>query len=189
MNTRPLDHTFVREFSSLYDELELSPEEQFLFGEVSPKLQARGAYNLDEFLAVCDWKSTRTRSLVKRNSPELVSEVTRIAFASSEVLQIPILALLEGVGVPTASALLTVWRPSIYTITDRRVLDALPHLSHCLLARVSVSALKKSYSTYLDVMRSISRDLDCDLRSLDKALWTFDKTRSKLQRTDQLQSS
>lgn len=184
MTIRLLDRDFVQEFSTSYDQTELSVTERSLLSETSRKLQTRGEYDYEEFLAVCDWKSSRTRSLVQSNSRETVSEVTRIALSSSEDLRVPVLSLLRGVGTPTASALLTVWQPTIYTIIDVRVLDAMPHLSHPLLAQESIPALKKSYSRYLGLMRKISQDLGCDLRSLDKALWTFDKTRADPRSTD-----
>jgi hypothetical protein len=178
MTNRKLDRVFVQEFSTIYDKTELSITECALFGETSLRLQARGEYEYEEFLAVCNWKTPRTQSLVQSNSRETVSEVTQMAFSCSEDLRAPVLSLLRGVGTPTASALLTVWKPTIYTILDVRVLDAMPHLSHPLLAQESIPALRKSYSRYLGLMRKVSRDLGCDLRSLDKALWTFDKTRA-----------
>ncbi len=184
MTTRPLDRIFVQNFSTIYDQTELSVTEQALFAEISPKVQDRGEYDFEEFLAVCDWKSTRTRSLVQSNTREKVSEVTRIAFNCSEDLRVQVLSVLRGVSTPTASALLTVWEPTSYTIIDVRVLSALHRLSHRLLSPESISLVEKSYSKYLGLMRAISDDLECDLRSLDKALWTFDKTQSKPQSTD-----
>lgn len=176
MSIYPLDDKFVQQFSKLYNTNEISATEVVLFAEVLPKLQSRGKYELEEFFAVCDWKSTRTRPLVQRNLCEHVSEVTHIAFNCSEWLQVPILSALSGVGTPTASALLTVWRPNSYTIIDFRVLNALSKLSHHLLNQESLAGISNSYTTYLSLMRSLSRSLGCDLRSLDKALWTFDKT-------------
>ncbi len=183
MKTRDLDRNFVHEFRTRYDQTELSVTEQTLFDVISPKLQDRGEYTLEEFLAVCDWKSTRTRSLVQSNSREKVSEVTRIAFNCSEELQVQVLSLLRGVSTPTASALLTVWKPTFYTIIDVRVLSALRRLFHRLLVPESMLHLERSYSKYLSLMRAISIDLGCDLRSLDKALWTFDKTQTEPQPT------
>lgn len=158
---------------------EISDTEVILFTEVSPKVQSRGRYELEEFFAVCEWKSTRTRPLVQRNLREHVYEVTHIAFNCSEWLQIPVLSALNGIGTPTASALLTVWRPDDYTIIDFRVLNSLSELSHRLLNQESLADLDKSYTKYLALMRSLSRAIGCDLRSLDKALWTFDKTHTK----------
>ncbi len=175
----PLDSKFVEQFSELYNTNEISDTEVILFDEVSPKLQSRGKYELEEFFAVCDWKTTRTRTLVHRNRREHVSEVTHVAFNCSEWLQVPVLSALSGVGTPTASALLTVWRPNSYTIIDFRVLNALSKLSHHLIDQESLAGLDKSYTKYLALMRSLSRSVGCDLRSLDKALWTFDKTDTK----------
>jgi len=167
----------VQSFSEIYDEREETHLERRLFGQVSAELQHRGFYEIGEFHDVCDWKTTRTRSLVRSNSREDVEEISRIAFSSSEHLKVPILSILRGVNMPTASALLTVWRPDLYTIIDVRVLSALRFLSHPEIDGANFDGIAKSYSAYVSLMRAISSSLGTDLRSLDKAMWTYDKTR------------
>lgn len=164
-------------FCEIYDEREESNLERRLFQQVSSGLQHRGFYEIEEFHDVCDWKTTRTRSLVRSNTAEDVEEISRIAFTSSEHLMVPILSILRGVSTSTASALLAVWRPDLYTIIDVRVLSALRFLSHPQIDGADLRALDKSYGAYVSLMRAISTSLGTDLRSLDKALWTYDKTR------------
>ncbi len=104
MTTVMLDKDFVKEYSTLYDKTELSPLERDPFSETSMKLQDRGEYEFEEFLAVCNWKSNRTRTLVQSNTHANVSEIGRIAFNCSEDLRVQVLSLLRGVSTPTASA-------------------------------------------------------------------------------------
>lgn len=170
-----LDNGFVQFYAMKYDETELSKAETYLFSHVGPAVLRRGKYVRDEFELTCDWKSSRTRNLVKSNSPDQIEEVTELALHCSENLRIPILSILRGVSTPTASALLTVWQPERYTITDYRVLNSLAKLSHPVLKKVKIMKLEKSYTEYLGLMQSLSYVLNCSLRALDKALWTFDK--------------
>ena len=176
MKKQKLDRAFVLEYSERYNKNEESKLERNLFSCVGPAVQRRGEYRKDEFLQVCAWKTSRTKSLVNSNSENLIEELTRIAFSCSEELRTSILKILRGVSTPTASALLTVWRPDLYTIVDYRVLSSLKQLSHSDLVKVSHESLSHSYVVYLTLMRKISIDLSCNLRSLDKALWMFDKT-------------
>ena len=92
-------------------------------------------------------------------------------------MRVPLLCILNGVRVPTASAILTVWQPNEYTIYDVRVCDAMLSLSHKLLTDQVVEDARKSYSKYLDVARKMAIELQVSLRDLDKTLWTWDKVK------------
>ena len=81
--------------------------ERTLWKDVAPEVRKRGFYNKREFLKVCDWKSPRNRSRFASNSARLVEMVSRAALSSAdEQARIETLTLLDGVGWPTASALL-----------------------------------------------------------------------------------
>lgn len=170
-----LNMDFVKRYSYIYNQIELTSAEIELFEAVSPRVRSQGFFEVSDFLAVCAWKSTRTKSLVRSNTPERVIEISRIALRCSEDLRIPILSLLRGVSTPTASALLTVWQPDSYTVIDFRVLNSLKCLRHDLVKQSQLAELGKSYSAYAKMMRAVSREIGCDLRSLDKALWMYDK--------------
>lgn len=175
-----LNSDLVLEYLNFYNQGEESSSERFLFKCVSPAVEKRGEYLQEEFLQVCDWKTTRTRSLVRSNNPSHIAEITRMAFQCSDNLRVPVLSILRGVSTPTASALLTVWKPDEYTIIDFRVLSALSNLSHGAIAKTDLTRAQKSYIDYLILMKTLSESIGCDLRSLDKALWMFDKCHSKL---------
>ena len=117
---------------------------QFPLGEI-PTLALRYSYGQDEqviklgelardsgyftrpaFLAVCAWKTERSKSRVARNSAEDVEEATRMALAAnSEALRIQIPQALFGVSSATASVLLHLPHRDRYPILDYRALEAL----------------------------------------------------------------
>ena len=177
MGKQILDLALVAEMTAQYNATEESSLERFIFGELSQKVGRNGEVDSEDFFKICEWKSTRTKSLVRTNPREHIQEVTRLAFSSSDSLRVPLLCILNGVRVPTASAILTVWRPSEYTVYDVRVCDAMLSLSHRLLTVDVIEAARKSYSKYLVVARQIAIELNISLRDLDKTLWTWDKNR------------
>ena len=177
MEKQALDLALISRMTSIYNETEESNLERFLFGELSEKIKLNNELEPDDFFKICEWKSTRTKTLVRTNPREHIQEVTRLAFSSRESLRVPLLCILNGVRIPTASAILTVWRPKEYTIYDVRIRDAILSVSHHLLTDEAVEAARNSYSSYLDVARKIANELDVSLRDLDKALWTWDKNR------------
>lgn len=175
---RDLNLSLVNEMTLFYELHEETTLEKRLFSEVSKVIYERGFMNPHEFFEICEWKSTRTKSLVRRNSSERIAEVSRIAFSCSDDLRASVLCLLDGVRIPTASAILSVWNPSKYTVFDVRVCDALPALRHRLLTEDSVRVSTQSYLEYLKLARALAIDLEISLRDLDKTLWTWDKLRT-----------
>jgi thermostable 8-oxoguanine DNA glycosylase len=172
-----LDQDLIRQMTSTYNEAEESALERFIFTELSEKVRWNGQVDPEDFFKICEWKSTRTKTLVRTNPREHIQEVTRLAFSSRESLRVPLLCILNGVRIPTASAILTVWHPDEYTVYDVRVCDAMLSLSHHLLTDEVVEVARKSYSKYLEVARQIAIEFDVSLRDLDKTLWTWDKNR------------
>jgi hypothetical protein len=175
MAKRTLDQGLVNEMVSFYNLKEETDLERKLLRETSPRLQERGHLEPFEFFEICEWKSTRTKTLVRRNAPERIKEVSRIAFSCSEDLRPSILCLLDGVRIPTASAILSIWDPERFTVYDIRVCDALPTLEHPLLTAATISDAVRSYQAYLVLARGLATSLGISLRDLDKTLWTWDK--------------
>jgi hypothetical protein len=79
----------------------------------------RGWYTRADFLKVTLWKTARSRSRCAMNSEATVKEATAVALRTTdERLRIGVLTLLQGVGTPTASALLHLALPDRYPIID-----------------------------------------------------------------------
>ncbi len=77
---------------------------------------------------------------------------------------------LEGVGVPTAPALLQFAFPTEYPILDVRALES--------LGERGSSVYSTSYwLEYLTFCRDLAKDASVSIRTLDKALWQHSKER------------
>jgi hypothetical protein len=78
------------------------------------------------------------------------------------------LVALEGVGVPTASALLFFAFPNDYPILDVRALESLG-------VRGRTQYPVSFWLDYLGACRGLARRHGVHLRTLDKALWQYSK--------------
>ena len=132
--------------------------------------RARGYYLLDEFVAVCRWKSPRTAPLVAMNTAAAVEDATRTALAetSNERERIEALRSLSGVEWPTASVLLHLAYPERYPILDKRAVQALG-------VRPPAAYSFRFWKAYVDACRHLAEQAAVDGRTLDQALWQWSK--------------
>jgi len=139
---------------------------------VNAAVRARGHYTRAEFIEVCAWKTPRSRPRVAANPETAVVDATgRALAASDETIRFAALLELDGVGAPTASTLLYVAFPDDYPILDVRALESLGVRSR---STYPVSF----WLAYLEACRTLARDNEVSLRTLDKALWQHSKERS-----------
>jgi hypothetical protein len=171
MTRERLTADFVHEWSAKYD-YNRKVTEKHIFSTLSRQIQRQGYYTLDQFAEVGEWKSSRTRSLLRSNDPAVVREITGMALAATELVGFRVLTVLRGVQAPIASALLAVWRPKRYTIIDFRAVRSLRYFGALPPGR-----RLPAYLDYLAVCRRTGTDLSVELRPLDKALWKFDERR------------
>jgi hypothetical protein len=152
----------------------LDATEVHLLQDVGPAMRARGHASKSELITICTWKSDRTKGLIAANTPDRVREVTRLAFSTHEDdLRVRVLRLLHGVGEPTASAVLTVWDPTRFTVVDFRVREAIQMLRLVHVREESVEAALGDYAAYVSLCQQLAVDCGCSLRQLDRALWLW----------------
>jgi len=138
--------------------------------EISARIRGEGFIEKDDFLALCEWKSPRSIKHCMKNSPDLIKEVSTVAFrTNNEHLRIKILTLLEGVSWPTASVLLHFCHKDPYPIMDFRALWSL-----------GIDAPPNPYTfpfwlDYTSYCRDLSESARVSMRDLDKALWQYSK--------------
>jgi hypothetical protein len=134
----------------------------------------RGHYTRAEFLALCEWKSARSRPLVAANGAGAVRSATRhaLAAATGERERIEALLALRGVGMPTASVLLHFAMPDRYPILDVRALESLG-----VTARTHYTV--GFWLEYLQACRELAGRHGVTLRTLDKALWQHSRERAE----------
>ena len=168
MTSPAIDSAFVQQWAAMY-----SPTyDQHVLEDVSPAVRARGNYTREELLAVCRWKSPRVSGLVTRNSDADIEELTGVALGAPERLRHRVLTLLEGVGVPVASALLMVSDPESFTVIDFRSL-------HALRAHGELADDRPAYFPYVLRCREIAQRVGTTLRELDRALWQWSRAQGR----------
>ncbi len=125
----------------------------------------RGYYARDELVRVCEWKTERKKGLVALNTDEDVEFITAEALrAPDERTRMSTMRWLNGVEIPTASALLFFVFPRAYPIIDKRALASLGQQAPRYYSL-------KYWTEYLDACRALADRLHVPIRTLDKALW------------------
>jgi hypothetical protein len=142
--------------------------------------------SLRELQKLSRWKTGgRQQGNISVNSNEAVKAVTRTAIAvDSEVpnepaLPIGILTTLQGVEIPTASTVMTVWDPKRFAILDVRVWRALSSAAQGAFRPLeSTRGNRRPFrlqeaNTYQQVIREVAARTSMTCREIDKALWVI----------------
>ncbi len=149
--------------------------EIFLLDTAGPSTRATGHYTVAGFLPVCYWKSPRALGWQLMNRSSEIESKSNSAFRNDHPWTV--LTTLVGVGVPTASALLTFWDPKRYTILDVRAINALAAAGAAWegkpFQRNTASLWNARYGEYLVCCRAIASHVGRDLRTVDRALWHY----------------
>jgi thermostable 8-oxoguanine DNA glycosylase len=142
----------------------------YLFNVIGPEVRKRGHLSFDEFYEICMWKSARQKQRYLKNKG-IVEEASKKAFAEKdERQQMEMLCKLDGVGIPTASALLTVVWPEEYAVIDIRCLEILEERFGQKLGK-SISI--NTWQNYLSLMRKWAEENKTTPRKLDMALFAM----------------
>ena len=149
---------------------------------VGAAVRARGYYTREEFIAVCAWKTPRSRPKVASNTEAAVTEATHRALAATpEDTRMMALLRLAGVGVPTASVLLYCAFPRDYPILDVRALESLG-------VRPRSQYPVSFWLEYLAACRELAARHGVSIRTLDKALWEHSKESAAKRRAEVIQT-
>jgi endonuclease III len=163
-----------------------------LFGSISTAIQSRGyQLTVEELLRISRWKlqSSRNDTNIKKNTSETVTQQTQAALeASTNTEAIEALTELSGVGVPVASTILTVAKPSQYAIIDYRAFRGLVGAKSDIIDSTEYSEYAEfiehfrryqkspeSYEYYMNHVREIADTAGLSARQVDMALWAYDK--------------
>lgn len=159
----PLDR--VREYAGRY-----AYEDDTAVLAIGRAARERGHYTLDEFVAVCRWKTPRSAPLVALNTAEAVEAATRTALRStvSERERMTALRSLKGVDWATASVVLHLAYPERYPILDVRAL-------HALGVDAPSAYSLRYWDAYVSATLRLARQAGVDGRTVDQALWQWSK--------------
>ncbi|MDP9236132.1 MAG: hypothetical protein M3P30_01810 [Chloroflexota bacterium] len=148
----------------------------------------QGSMTFDELAEVSRWKTGgRQDQNIALNSDKAVRAVTTAAISvAREVpgepgIAVGILTALHGVELPTASTVMTVWKPERFGILDIRAWHALCRAAPAVFARVESKAGNRrpfrleEANTYLRVIREVAALASLNCREVDKALYMLGK--------------
>jgi hypothetical protein len=120
---------------------------------------------------ICRWKSPRRIRLLDENTDAEIELALKRAMTAADVKEaVEALTPLAGVGVKTASAILTAIDPDRYTVLDFRALEAL---------NVKDSGDVDLYVLYVEACRSMAKKYGVTMRDFDRANWQWSKLKSK----------
>jgi len=133
----------------------------------------------DDFDAILRWKLRsqygRQERWRKGNTEEVIRSVTGVALTIIHPdpdyeleLRVGLLCTLRGVGVPVASAILTLVFPECYGVIDFRAWQQV------FGAEASAFSVN-DYKRYLNVIRPLARELGWTVQEVDLAIWEYDR--------------
>ena len=127
-----------------------------------------------EFLDLCYWKSPRSIRRCEKNSAKKVEEVSRkVLSTSSEKKRLELLTSLNGVSIPTASAILALTDPRNYGVIDIRVWQLLLALNSVRGNPKGQNFTFKEWFHYLKILRYHAKRLDTSVRLVELTLFKF----------------
>lgn len=149
--------------------IELYNLEDYLFNVVGPKIKERGYIVFDDFYKIAMWKSVRQKQKYLQNKDSIKS-VSKEAFGlNNESEKIEKLCSLSGVGIPTASAILTIIYPANYAVIDVRCIEMLQMLKYPIKKIITIN----NWLKYLEIVREIAQENHITARDVDKALFAM----------------
>lgn len=162
----------LQKYIDLYD------TQKYLFEVVGPRANKKGYLTFEAFYKICMWKSVRQKQkYISAKNRKQVEAITKDAFAEqSEKVKMQQLRQLDGVGIPTASAILSVIFPEKYAVIDIRCLEVLKNIFNQKINKfISIN----TWISYNDLMRDWAKENNTTPRKLDMAFFAMHKERLK----------
>ena len=152
-------------------QIEEDPATAALIERVRPACH-RGHLTRGEFLRICAWKSARTAGLARSNDHHRIRRATTLMFGSvDERERMEALVALKGVGVPTASAVLTMLDPKRYGVIDIRVWQLLHALGAVEGNAAGIGLRPDHWLQFLRVLRDVSAQTGLAARTVERSLF------------------
>ncbi|MDP3106222.1 MAG: hypothetical protein Q8M95_16645 [Candidatus Methanoperedens sp.] len=167
-----IDNKFIEEWSPQYDEAGIGDdyaEYDSIRLQVSKEV-SNGTISKPTFIRILDWKAPRVKGKIKGDF-EYYADGFRLALQSPEERRLAVLDDLQGIGVPVASTILHFIYPSVFSIMDVRVTEALFYSGY-LKAKLRS---QNNYANYRRVILNLVQLHKCSTRELDKALFAYHK--------------
>jgi hypothetical protein len=143
-------------------------------------VRTRGYLTRGEFVQACRWKSPRARRLWEANSAARVRAVSAAVLATrDERRRMELLTSLRGVGVPMASAILTLIDPRRYGVLDIRAWQLLFTIHAVSANHRGQGFTIGQWEDYLAALRHHARRLRVSARIVEYTLFHSHRTRQR----------
>jgi hypothetical protein len=163
----------------------------YLFRYVTARFARQKTLNAFDFFAIVTWKSNRSTSKVidglKKSNLTPETLMTKVSACAEDRDKMVELDKVAGIGVPIASAILTVCYPKHFTILDYRAWEALYHFKMVTSERMP-NDIESYFKTYLPKCKAMAKKHKMTLRELDKAMWGLSKQTSIIKLTKRLRN-
>lgn len=152
--------------------------EDYLFSGVNKNFQKRGYLTPEEFFAIVIWKSNRAKTNVRKGiikSTRTIREITSKVFQAKTLEQkfnVFLPPKIPNIGIPIASAILTVCYPDDFTIADYRACASLKDFGEEVSSNPTINA--SAYFEYLNKCKKLAHKYGVSLRDFDRILWAKD---------------
>ena len=140
-------------------------------------VKKRGYLTKSDLITLSDWKVPTGRNTlrnVKLNPDDVIESITRAALTPDrpEYDRIHGLCQLRGVGWAMASAILHWFHQDLYPIWDVRALGTIQFDESQYKNRF------ERWEAYVSFCRNVAAQNGVDMRTLDRALWQFSKSKN-----------
>ena len=154
---------------------EEDPETADLIDRLS-EVRKRGYFTRSELIEICRWKSPRVINHIYHNRAIRIQNIASAAFATrSEQQKLSLLTSLQGVGVPMASAILTLTNPRRYGVIDIRVWQLL-HTMGAVHSNVNGTGFSyQQWNIFLNILRTFAKKYNVGARDIERTFFEVHK--------------
>ncbi|MGC9778600.1 MAG: hypothetical protein HZR80_05105 [Candidatus Heimdallarchaeota archaeon] len=134
-------------------------------------------YSKQLLFKIAEWKSHRRSSLCLRNNNNKVNSTFQaLESTTNDTERIKLLRNLQGVGIPVASAILTIYDPKNYGIIDYRVWQILYLYELVDTKPKGVGFSQADWLKYLQIIRNLANNFKVKARDIDRTLFDYHKS-------------
>ena len=167
--------------------------EEYLFNEISENFKSNKSLTEQEFFSIIIWKSNRSKTKVLKGilkSKKSIEELTNDIFKTKDDKErLALLTDIDGIGIPIASAVLSVCFPKDFTIADYRAVDSIKDIYNEEEINPDNWTPEK-YFEYRGWCLAIQKQFNLGtLRETDKVLWGYSFYRDLQNLVDSLKNT
>jgi hypothetical protein len=129
---------------------------------------------------MCRWKSPRAIGRCEANSARVIRDISRRVYITrAEAARLELLTSLAGVGIPTASAILTLTDPHRYGVIDIRAWQELFRLGAVKDRAGGQGFRTEHWLEYLSILRQQAQTLGASVRQVEYTLFALHQQRQE----------